>query len=83
MNQLLTPEIERRLATTATRVTRGGKRLVLRRNGRIVGAIIGKRDLDRLQAIAEDEQDAKESLSRLATEVPVPYEQVRVALGLK
>ena len=59
----------------------------LSRRGRRIAAVISADDLDRIQELAEDMQDildAEEARAemRSSAEEPVPWEQVKVDLGL-
>ena len=84
MSRVLTPQAEKKLADTVKSVTRRGKRYIVRKNGRVVGAIISARDLERLTRVLEDESDLRDTLARLADpkESPILYEEARARLGL-
>jgi PHD/YefM family antitoxin component YafN of YafNO toxin-antitoxin module len=59
-----------------------GERVLLRRNGKDIGAIVPAEDLQLLEAL-EDSLDLKEALKRLAdNKTPISYEQIRAELGL-
>ena len=66
-----------------TRVARKGERIILQRRGKAVAALVPVEDLALLEEL-QDRRDTEEAMRRLAdpTEVPVPYEQARKALGL-
>lgn len=79
-------QARRKLVETVRSVTRRGSRYVVRgANGRVIGAIISRKDLERLERAIEDEQDVRDSLSRLndPDETPVPYERARMRLKLR
>ena len=79
-------EITARLADALRRVGRG-ERVVLRRGGKDIAALVGVDDLRLLERLIEDEEDRLDVIAArriLADpkEVPIPYEDVRGALGL-
>src|SRR5262245_34602751 len=85
MSRVMTPQAEKKLADTVKSVTRRGKRYVVRKNGRVVGAIISAKDLERLTRALEDESDIRDTRVRLADpkEIPVLYDDARARIGLR
>ena len=65
------------------RVARKRERILVRRRGKDVAALVPVEDLTLLEEI-EDRRDAEEAKRRLADprEVPIPYEKARKQLGL-
>jgi len=69
-------------ASVIDRVYHHGERVILRRHGKDVVAIVPIEDAAFLEAM-EDRMDLEEVLRRLNDgEEPIPYEQVRQELGL-
>jgi PHD/YefM family antitoxin component YafN of YafNO toxin-antitoxin module len=71
------------LEEAVKQVASSGKRIVLRRGKKVVGAVISEKDLARLEAL-EDRLDVEEAERRLAdpAEVPVPLSETLRRLGL-
>jgi prevent-host-death family protein len=74
-------------ADTLNRVAYRGERIVLRRRGKDLAAIVPMEDLKLIQE-REDQVDVREAKKALAEmkgkgEKPIPYETVRKRLGLR
>ena len=75
-------EVRNQLSETINRVAYQGERVVVRRSGKDVVALIPVGDLALLEEL-EDRLDIKEARKALAdSEKPVPYKKVRKDLGL-
>lgn len=72
------------LGKTVSRVERRGDRILLRRRGKAVAALVPVEDLELIERL-EDEIDVREAERILKDEAerPVPYEGVRRNLGLR
>lgn len=82
MAALNVTQARRDFATVLSRVEHHGERIVLRRHGRDVVAIVPADDVRLLEAI-EDRMDIEEAISRLRDgQKPVAYDAVRKQLGL-
>ncbi len=72
---------------TLNRVAYRGERIVLRRRGKDLAAIVPIEDLKLIQRAEDeiDQREAKKALSDMKRRglKPIPYEQVRKRLGLK
>ena len=75
-------EARRELADTINRVAYRKERIVLRRRGKGVVAIIPLEDLARLEEL-EDRLDVDDAREALAETDRVPYERARRELGLE
>lgn len=76
-------DLRKGLSEVLGRVAYGHERIVIKRNGKEVAAVVPVEDLDLLERL-EDELDLKEALRRLADESDeaIPLEQVRKELGI-
>ena len=76
-------EARRELADTINRVAYGKQRLILRRRGKDVVAIVPLEDLARLEELEDrlDVDDAREALAESPERIP--YDEVRRELGLE
>ena len=80
-------EARRQLATIIDQARNDHTPVYLTRRGHRVAAVIDSDDLDRILALAEDMADIRaaevaRSEMRTTTETPIPWEQVKVDLGL-
>lgn len=80
-------EARKQLASIIDQVRSDHEPMYLTRRGRRVAAVIGADDLDRIMSLAEDMADiraAEEARAdmRATGEAPIPWEQVKVDLGL-
>ncbi len=87
MTKLAASQARDAFADTLNRVAYRGERIVLRRRGKDLAAIIPIEDLKLIEQ-REDEIDVREAKKALAEmrrkgEKPIPYETVRKRLGLK
>lgn len=87
MTKLAASQARDSFSDTLNRVAYRGERIVLRRRGKDLAAIIPMEDL-RLIEKMEDETDVREARKALAEmkrkgEKPVPYRAVRKRLGLE
>ena len=87
MTRLAASKARDEFADTLNRVAYRGERIVLRRRGRDLAAIVPIEDLALIEKL-EDEADVREARKALAEmkrkgEKPIPYETVRKRLGLK
>jgi len=87
MTKLAASQARDAFADTLNRVAYRGERIVLRRRGKDLAAIIPLEDLKLIEQ-REDEIDVREAKKALAEmrrkgEKPIPYETVRKRLGLK
>jgi PHD/YefM family antitoxin component YafN of YafNO toxin-antitoxin module len=87
MTHLTANQLRDNVDNALNRVVVDGERLVLRRNGRKVAAIIPIEDLKVLEAW-EDRRDAEEAEKALkefqeSGQEAIPYEKIREKLGLK
>lgn len=67
MNRLSISDARRNFSDTVNRVSYGGERIVLDRNGKEVAALISLEDLELLEAL-EDRMDAEEARRVLSEE---------------
>jgi prevent-host-death family protein len=79
-------EARNHLPEALNQVAYGGERVVIERRGKVIGALISKRDLDLLERL-EDRywaEIAHEALDEMnaAGEKPIPWEKVKADLGL-
>lgn len=87
MTRLAASQVREAFSDTLNRVAYRGERIVLRRRGRDLAAIVPISDL-RLIEKTEDDIDrraARQALSEMKRKglKPVPYDEVRKRLGLK
>ena len=75
-------EARRELADTINRVAYRKERIVLRRRGKDVVAIVPLEDLARLEEL-EDRLDVDDAREALAEADRIPYERARRELGLE
>jgi prevent-host-death family protein len=80
--ELTIVEARANLADALNRVAYGGERIVLKRNGKSVAAIVSMDELNLLERY-EDEQDIKAARKALAEPGFVPWEQVKARLKAK
>ena len=69
------------LADTVNRVAYKGERIVLRRRGKNMAALVSMDDLELLERL-EDRIDFEEARKALTNPKRIPYEQLRKELGL-
>ena len=69
------------LADTVNRVAYQGERIVLRRRGKNMAALVSMDDLKLLEQL-EDRLDLKQARRALADPRRIPYDQIRKELGL-
>lgn len=69
---------------TLNRVAFGGERVVLRRHGKDVAAVVSMEDLEILQRLEDraDVEAARAALAEAREQGTVPWEQVKANLGL-
>lgn len=87
MTRLTASQARDDFSDTLNRVAYRGERIVLRRRGKDLAAIVPLEDLALIERL-EDEIDVREARKALAEmkrkgEKPIPYEKVRRELGLK
>jgi prevent-host-death family protein len=83
MTPLEVTEARQNLADTINRVAYGKERILLRRRGKDVAALVPVEDLALLVEL-EDRLDVEAARAALAkSEERIPYEQARRELGLK
>jgi prevent-host-death family protein len=87
MTKLAASQVREAFSDTLNRVAYGGERVVLRRRGKDLAAIVPMADLKLIEE-REDELDVREARKALAAmkrkgEKPIPYATVRKRLGLK
>jgi prevent-host-death family protein len=84
MTRLEASKAREQFSDTLNRVAYGHERIVLRRRGKDVAALISLEDLALLEQL-EDRIDIEEAKHILADpdEVPIPYSRVRKELQLK
>jgi prevent-host-death family protein len=87
MTKLAASQARDAFSDTLNRVAYGGERIVLRRRGKDLAAIVPIEDLKLIQRTEDeiDQREAKKALSDMKRRglKPIPYEQVRKRLGLK
>ena len=87
MTKLAASQARDAFADTLNRVAYRGERIVLRRHGKDLAAIVPIEDLKLIQRTEDeiDQREAKKALSDMKRRglKPIPYEQVRKRLGLK
>ena len=81
MTRLSVSQARLALPDTINRVSYGGERIIISRNGRDAAALVSLGDLRLLEEM-EDRLDAEEAKRRLAGEKPVPYKKARKEMGL-
>ncbi len=82
MTTLTVTEARGRWSKLVDRVAFKGERIILRRNGKDVVALVSADDANLLQVL-EDRLDLEEAERRLNDgQTPLPYEEVRAQLGL-
>ena len=82
MTTLTVTEARRTLSGLIDGVAFKGERVMLRRNGKNIAAIISAEDVELLEAL-EDRIDLEEAKRRLLDgQEALPYDQVRAELGL-
>ena len=83
MKRMTASKARGRFSDLLSRVANQHERIVVRRRGKDVAAVVPVEDLALLEEM-QDRKDAAEAMRRLAdpTEVPMPYEQARKKLGL-
>jgi len=74
-------KVRKDLSDTLNRVAYGGERIVLRRHGRNVAALVSMTDLKMIEEI-EDRIDIREAKKALKEGGRIPYEQFRKEIGL-
>ena len=84
MTKLSIREVREELAETLNKVSYRGERVVIKRRGKDIAAIIPMEDLEALEEL-EDRLDVEEAVRRLKDpkEIPIPYERIRKEFGLK
>jgi hypothetical protein len=73
------------LVVTAKRVQANGKRVPIRRNGKVIGAVVSAEDLKILEEMDRiDVRLARQALARAKAkgEKPIPWSEARKHLGL-
>ena len=76
-------EARANLSDALNRVAYGGERIILKRNGKKVAAIVSMDELTALERL-EDEQDLKAARKALAEPGPrIPWEQVKAKMKAK
>jgi PHD/YefM family antitoxin component YafN of YafNO toxin-antitoxin module len=74
------------LPEALNQVTYGGERIIIKRHGKVVGALISERDLALLETLENRywAETAREALAEMkdSGETPIPWEQVKAELGL-
>jgi len=87
MTKLAASQARDAFSDTLNRVAYRGERIVLRRRGKDLAAIVPIEDLKLIQRTEDeiDQREAKTALSDMKRRglKPIPYEQVRKRLGLK
>lgn len=87
MTKLAASQVRDSFSDTLNRVAYRGERIVLRRRGKDLAAIVPMGDLNLIQQIEDeiDLREARKALSEMKRKglKPVPYEQVRKKLGLR
>lgn len=87
MTKLAASQARDAFSDTLNRVAYRGERIVLRRRGKDLAAIVPIEDLRLIQRTEDeiDQREAKKALSDMKRRglKPIPYEQVRKRLGLK
>ncbi|HYN02581.1 MAG TPA: type II toxin-antitoxin system Phd/YefM family antitoxin [Vicinamibacteria bacterium] len=87
MTKLAASQARDAFSDTLNRVAYGGERIVLRRRGKDLAAIVPIEDLKLIQRTEDeiDQREAKKALSDMKRRglKPIPYEQVRKRLGLR
>jgi prevent-host-death family protein len=87
MTKLAASKARDAFSDTLNRVAYRGERIVLRRRGKDLAAIVPIEDLKLIQRTEDeiDQREAKKALSDMKRRglKPIPYEQVRKRLGLK
>jgi prevent-host-death family protein len=86
MVRMTTTEARRRFAAALDKVAKRGQRIMLRRKGRDVAAVVSVDDLALLEEL-EDRLDAQDAIAAEAQakargEKPIPWDRARRALGL-
>lgn len=81
MNRLSTTEARNQFADAINRVSYGGERIVLDRNGKDVAALVSIDDL-RLLELLEDRMDIEAARKALAEEETVSLADLKKELGL-
>ena len=83
MTRITASKARGKFSDLLSRVSRKGERIVVRRRGKDVAAVVPVEDLALLEEM-QDRQDAAEAMRRLAdpAEVPIPYARARKELGL-
>jgi prevent-host-death family protein len=83
MASLELSDVRQKLADTINRVAYGKERILLRRRGKDVAALVSVEDLALLEELEHrsDVEAAREALAE--SEDRIPYEQARQELGLK
>ena len=86
MAKITTREASRTFAKTLTRVARKRERIVVRRNGKSVAAIVPLEDLAALEKL-EDRRDLRAAKKAMADarkkgERPIPWARAKKELGL-
>ena len=76
-----TSKVRKDLSDTLNRVAYGGERIVLRRRGRNVAALVSMADLKMIEEI-EDRIDIREARKALKDGRRIPFDQVLQELGL-
>ena len=83
MTSLELSDARQKLADTINRVAYGKERILLRRRGKDVAALVSVEDLALLEEL-EDRSDVEAAREALAeSKDRIPYEQARGELGLK
>lgn len=81
MTNLTTSKFREGLADALNRVAYGGERIMLRRRGKDVAALVPKEDLALLELL-EDHSDVAAALQSLDEPGTIPWEKVKKDLGL-
>jgi prevent-host-death family protein len=77
-------DARKELSELVNRASYGGERILLRRNGREVAAIVSPEDLRLLEELEDriDLEDARASLAEAKRKGTIPWAKVKARLGL-
>ena len=80
-----TGEARRQFSDVLNRAAYGKERIVLTRRGKPLVAVVPIEDVEALEAIEDriDIEEARKVLAEIGKEGTVPFEQVKMELGLK
>jgi len=83
MGRVTVTEVRDQISDTLNRVAYKGERLVVRRHGKDVAAIVPVEDLELLREL-EDKRDIELAKKALAeSKERIPYDKIRKQLGLR